>query len=90
MLQFCTYYFSFRNLALCAYQYLYLTQDLLRQSCCLEKLMGTASYRLCKEPNCLFVQDPFKVKLFSLKLKKNAYSVVKMWKKKCECCIRDG
>ncbi len=28
MLQFCTYYLSFRKLALCAYQYLYLTRKI--------------------------------------------------------------
>ena len=32
--------------------------------------MGTATYCICEEPNCLFVQDPFFGKLFSLKEKK--------------------
>ena len=40
--------------------------------------MGTATYCICEEPNCLFVQDPFFGKLFSLKEKKN-YSIGEQW-----------
>lgn len=84
MLQFCTY-LSFRKLALCAYQYLYLTHNLLRQKCCLEKRMGTASYCIRKEPNrfiCagnLFRQT---VPTEEDKKKKDAFSVVERWNTK--------
>lgn len=50
--------------------------------------MGTATYCICEEPNCLFVQDPFFGKLFSLKEKKTILFASN--ERRSDCCIRDG